>query len=142
MNQPTDLPPPRAYQHSLTVGSDDIDELGHVNNVRWIQWVQDAAVAHSASVGWDIPTYQAFGAVWVVRRHLVDYLAPAFLGDRLTALTWVEGLRNTSCIRHTFFARAGTSIGLVRAATTWVLVDTRGRPRAVSDELRAAFMTE
>jgi acyl-CoA thioester hydrolase len=116
--------------------------LGHVNNVTWVKWVQDVAVAHSSFVGWNMAAYQAFGAVWVVRRHLVDYFAPAFRDDELVGLTWVEGLRGTSCVRHTVFTRSGNDTCLVRAATTWVLVDTRGRPRGVPEEMRCVFMGE
>ena len=34
---------------ALTAGPEHIDELGHVNNAVWVQWMEQVAVAH-----WDI----------------------------------------------------------------------------------------
>ena len=35
-----------AIEHSVTVASDDIDANRHANNIAYLRWVQDAAVAH------------------------------------------------------------------------------------------------
>lgn len=39
-----------AFELAISVSPSDIDQLGHVNNVRYVQWVQDAAVAHWKTV--------------------------------------------------------------------------------------------
>src|SRR5688572_12347602 len=74
-------PPANAFSHRFVVSAADIDDLGHAGNVRWVQWVQDAASAHSIAVGLGLPEYQAFGLLWVVRRHDIEYLGAAFEGD-------------------------------------------------------------
>ena len=56
-------PPETAFRQTLQVSSDDIDQLGHFNNVSWLRWVQDMAVAHSDAVGWTLEAYHALGAV-------------------------------------------------------------------------------
>ena len=76
MNDLSDIPA-NAFTHELVVGPDDIDGLGHASNVVWVRWVNSAAVAHSASVGLDLVAYQRLGVLWVVRRHVIDYLAEA-----------------------------------------------------------------
>jgi hypothetical protein len=52
-------------------------ENGHVNNVQFVQWMQDAAVRHYESLGGILLT-QALETTWVVRSHNIEYLRPAF----------------------------------------------------------------
>src|SRR5688572_3617331 len=75
-----------SFQHPITVHSNDIDELGHVNNVVYIRWVQEVAAAHWRHVGSRelIEKYS-----WVVLRHEIDYITPCFLDDRIMGSTWV-----------------------------------------------------
>jgi len=128
------------FRQRFVVAEADIDELGHANNVSWVRWIQEVAVAHSAAVGWDIPAYRRAGVIWVVHRHEIDYLAPAFLGETLEACTWVESIERSRSVRRMDFFRAGEARALLRAATTWVLMGEKGRPCAIPAELRAAFV--
>lgn len=75
------------FSMPITAVAADIDELGHVSNLVYLRWVLDTALAHSRSVGWDIPQYQQLGAVFVVRRHEIDYIAPVTIGQTITAET-------------------------------------------------------
>lgn len=116
----------------------DIDELGHVSNLVYLRWVMDVAMAHSRAVGWDYPQYRAFGAVFVVRRHEIDYVAQVRLGQVLRAETWVDAWRQASCIRKTELLRDGQVVA--RAATTWALMElASGRPQRIPGELLAQF---
>lgn len=124
-------PPFDAHRTEIVVTEEHIDELRHVNNVQWVRWVIDIAVAHSAAVGLDIATYLAMGVVWVVRRQEIDYLAPAKRGEKLIALTWVASYGQRSSVRKSLFLRAGDQKPLLQAATTWVMVDMQGRPALV-----------
>ena len=122
----------------ITAEDTDIDELDHVSNLVYLRWVLDAATAHSRAVGWGHPEYRALGAVFVVRRHELDYLAPVTRGQQLLATTWVETWRSASCIRHTEIRRGDTPVA--RGATTWAFVAfASGRPQRIPDALRAAF---
>ena len=38
------------FTHAVTALSEHIDELGHVNNAVWVQWIQEVALAHWYSV--------------------------------------------------------------------------------------------
>ena len=64
----------------LTAGPEHIDELGHVNNAVWVQWIQKIAVAHWHAVA-DAAHKDAY--YWVVVRHEIDYLRAALENDRL-----------------------------------------------------------
>jgi acyl-CoA thioester hydrolase len=116
----------------------DIDELGHVSNLVYLRWVLDVAMAHTRALGWDYAEYRALGAVFMVRRHEIDYVAQVTLGEVLRAETWVDSWRMASCIRKTELLRDGKVVA--RAATTWAMIGlTSGRPQRIPDELLALF---
>jgi acyl-CoA thioester hydrolase len=131
---------PRILLHTFRVPHEAIDVNGHVNNLEYLRWFQDAAVTHSAARGWPLARYQATGTGWVVRSHTIEYLAPAFEGDAITLATWVADLRPRSSTRSYLAWRALDRRVVAEASTLWVFVDTAtGRPRAILDELRASF---
>jgi acyl-CoA thioester hydrolase len=116
----------------------DIDELGHVSNLVYLRWVLDVAMAHTRALGWDYAEYRALGAVFMVRRHEIDYVAQVTLGEVLRAETWVDSWRMASCIRKTELLRDGKVVA--RAATTWAMIGlASGRPQRIPDELLALF---
>ncbi|MEJ7658980.1 MAG: acyl-CoA thioesterase [Hymenobacter sp.] len=80
----TPAAPTHAYSHTFTVEASDIDQLGHVNNVAYVRWVQEVAAAH-----WHRfcpPTAALAPQVWVVQEHRVRYLAPRLRGRRVARL--------------------------------------------------------
>ena len=116
----------------------DIDELGHVSNLVYLRWVQEVAMAHSRAGGWDWARYRELGAVFMVRRHEIDYVAQVVLGDELRAETWVDTWRAASCIRKTELYRGDKVVA--RAATTWAMIGTASqRPQRIPEELVATF---
>jgi acyl-CoA thioester hydrolase len=122
----------------VTAAPGDIDELQHVSNLVYLRWVQDVARAHSSAVGWDTDAYRAAGAVFVVRRHEIEYLLPAFAGDELELRTWVETWQGASSERRTEIRRGADVV--CRAATLWAFVAIDGgRPRRIPDAIKAAF---
>ena len=129
-----------AFVLRITVGADDIDGLDHANNVVYVRWVQDAATSHSDAIGLDLAAYVARGAVFLVKRHEIDYLRPALLGDALDVETRVLVLASASSERRTQIRRRGDGVLLARAVTQWVFVDlTRGRPVRIPAEVRSRF---
>lgn len=129
---------PERFAIPITPDPTDIDELGHVSNQVYLRWVLDVAMAHTRALGWDYPQYRALGAVFMVRRHEIDYIAQVTLGQALRAETWVERWRPASCIRKTELLRDGTVVA--QAATTWAMIGlASGRPQRIPDELTALF---
>lgn len=122
------------------VAPGDIDELGHVSNLVYLRWVLEVAVAHSNAVGFDAAAYAERGEVFVVRRHEIDYLRPAFEGQRVRSTTWVESWKRASCVRRTDIASADGTMVFARASTLWALVATSsGRPVKIGADLRHLF---
>lgn len=126
------------YALEIQVGPEDVDELAHVNNLVYVRWVLDVATAHSAARGWDFAAYRRAGGVFVVRRQEVDYLRPAFLGEKVRVETWVESFTRVTSLRRTRIVGPGGE--LARATTTWAFVNVNnGRPTRIPDEILAAF---
>jgi acyl-CoA thioester hydrolase len=121
----------------ITVGPDDIDELGHVNNVVYVRWVQEIATAHWQAAA--TPEQQADMA-WVVVRHEIDYKHPGLLGDELVGRTWVGGAVARTFERHTEIVRVRDDRVLARARTLWCPISrTTGRVITVGDDVRDRF---
>jgi acyl-CoA thioester hydrolase len=128
-----------AYKHHISVLDEVVDVNGHVNNVQYVQWMQDAAVRHSGTVGCTRLT-ESLGATWVIRSHKVKYFRPAFAGDRIDVLTWVSGFRKVRSLRKYRFNRVSDGAVLAEGETDWVFVDAAtGRPRLIPAEIRLAF---
>lgn len=128
------------FELQLTAAPEHIDELGHVNNAVWVQWIQQVALAHWYSLADPIHQEAYF---WVIVRHEIDYLRPAFEGDVVTGRTWVgEAPKGARFDRHMEFVGADGKV-LVRAKTQWAIIDkASGRPIRVPPEVVAPFLTE
>ena len=123
------------FEHSFVIGPDDIDRQGHVNNVRYVQWIQDVAVAHWHN---SATPEQLAGVTWVVLRHEIDYLRPAFAGEEITVSTWVGKAWAVKSERFTEIRR-GDRV-LVQAKSIWCALDSKTfRPRRIDDELKEKF---
>ena len=103
-----------AFAHQFTVAHAAIDALGHANNTAYVRWIQDVAVAHSEQMGLALADYQSLGAVFVIRRHEIDYLRAAMEGDRLEVRTWIDSARSASCVRATEVVRVAIRPGAMR----------------------------
>ena len=131
---------PGVFARTFSIPEDAIDELRHVSNLKYIGWMQDIAIQHSAAKGWPVERYLKSGAVWVVRSHFVTYIRPAFAGETITLQTWVAGMKQRSSARRYLVRRTDDQQVLVEAETIWVFVDRKsGRPQRIPNELRAAF---
>ncbi|GIW93729.1 MAG: hypothetical protein KatS3mg110_1770 [Pirellulaceae bacterium] len=131
---------PAVFEWVHGVTPEEIDGLGHVNNVAYVAWMQEAAVAHSEAQGWPICRYYALGCGWVVREHHIEYLRPARLGQTVVVETWVCDFRRISSVRRYRIRDRHTDQLLARAHTLWAFVDLKTfQPRRVPEDLIAAF---
>ncbi len=127
-----------SFTRSFTAEARHIDEMGHVNNAVWVQWIQDMATAHwdAAARPEDREQY-----VWLVVRHEIDYRGNIDLGQSVEGTTWIEGgARGAKSLRRVDFRDAAGRV-IVSAATTWAMLDrTSGRPARVRPEVIAPFV--
>ncbi len=128
------------FEHPVDVGWEDIDPLGHASNIAYVRWIQDSAVAHSEAMGLTFSVYHRLGAIFVIRRHEIDYLRPVLRGDTLQVRTWISSVMAAKCQRITCIVRAGDGVVVAKALTTWGFIDvSSGRPTRIADEVRTAF---
>jgi acyl-CoA thioester hydrolase len=125
------------FEITFTAAPEHIDELGHVNNAVWVQWMEQVAVAHWRSVA-DAEHQDAY--FWVVVRHEIDYLRAVLEGERITARTWVgDNLKGAKFDRHIEFVGADGK-PRVRSRTDWAIIDkASGRPIRIPPEVVAPF---
>lgn len=133
--------PKSAYRLPVRVRFHECDPLGHVNNAVYLNYLEQAAIDHAALVGWSQANLEReVGAVFVARRHEIDYLRPAVEGDRLEVLTWAEEMGLATAMRRYVIRRTSEAPGeagliqhpdvtqleqgdvVVRAQTRWALV--------------------
>jgi acyl-CoA thioester hydrolase len=126
------------HQLNFTAGPEHIDELGHVNNAVWVDWIQQLATAHWAAVA--SLEHQA-QYVWVVTRHEIDYRGNIGPGESVSAETWIpEGPTGARFDRRVEFRDAAGTL-IVSSNTTWAIIDrASGRlvrvPKDVAEPFR------
>lgn len=131
---------PAIYEHHCNVKPTDIDQLGHVNNLVYLSWMIDAAVAHSKVQGWSQKEYQQIGFGWVVRSHNIEYLQPAFLENEIVVRTWVSDFRRIRSTRQYRIVRRNDGLLLATANTDWVWVSyTTWQPGRIPDQVVKSF---
>ena len=131
---------PAIFEYHHRVVSDEIDSLGHVNNIEFMRWLQDAAVAHSTAQGWPPKSYHQLGLGWVVRSHFIEYLLPAFVDDEIIVRTWVADMKRVTSLRRYELLRPSDAKQLAVAATNWAFVDfATHQLRRVPSEVLNAF---
>ena len=127
------------YEIEIKVKSTDIDLMGHVNNVVYLRYIQDAAVAHWTAKASDADQKAYF---WVVTRHEIDYKRPAFLKDIIIAKTWVGAAKNGLFERFTALSRKEDGKLIAQARTIWCPVDPQTkRPIQVGESVYKRFST-
>jgi acyl-CoA thioester hydrolase len=117
------------FELAFAPGPAHIDANGHVNNVVYLAWAQDLAIAHWSARA---STQDQARWAWVVLRHEVDYRRPLRLGETALGRTWVDEAPEGP--RFARFCRIDAPDGAMCAQvrTVWCLVDpATGRPQRV-----------
>ena len=127
-----------SYQYHLKVEKQHLDDLNHVNNMVYIQWINDISEKH-----WDLITNPELekNYFWVVLRHEVDYLGQALLGDDLIIKTNVGETGGVKSVREVYICRGETVI--VQAKTTWCLVNRETlKPQRIGADILSVLFPE
>jgi acyl-CoA thioester hydrolase len=143
MSEPSNPPAwdaPHPHVIAVDVTDAHIDLMQHVNNVHYLQWLENVAWSHSNSLGMRQEDYTRLGHGMVVKRHELDYVAPALLGDRVLLATWIVGLDRLSTHRRYQFVREADGATLFRGATHFVCVEiASGKVRRMIPEFTETY---
>ena len=129
------------HEHAIevVVHADAIDELDHVNNAVYLQYVEQVARAHSDALGFPIERFLNARAVPVVRRHSIVYHSPARDGESLRVHTRIQSMKGVRAVRATTITRGETLVASVE--TEWVWIDpVTSRPIKIPEDVKAAFI--
>jgi acyl-CoA thioester hydrolase len=110
----------QGFSRSFTAAPEHIDELGHVNNAVWVQWIQDLATAHWDALARPEDHAQFF---WVVVRHEIDYRGNIAEGETALGTTFIpDAPKGATSVRAAQFTDS-SGAKLVSARTTWAMLD-------------------
>ena len=137
---PSEVVHPRPILLTWKVGDSDLSEtVAHVNNVTYLDWVDQVAERAGEVLGHTRQDLARMNRMWFVARHEIDYLREAFAGDRIHAATWIRDARRTSCRRATLMwneSPDGTPSLIARALSTWTWIDLeRRRPARMPEQI-------
>ena len=125
------------YEKTLVVSADDLDELKHVNNVRYLQWVQDISKEHWQN---DASIEMIENMVWVVMNHHISYKNAAVIHDEISIKTHIAESRGAKSIRIVEMYNKKTKLLLLRAKTEWCLLSAKTlKPIRIPQEVEAIF---
>ena len=125
------------FKKKLTVQEGDLDNLDHVNNVRYVQWIQDISKEHWQTLA---PKQMQKGIVWVVLNHNITYRSAAQLGDVLRIETHISDSEGATSHRIVEMFNDKTDQLLVHAVTKWCLINSETqKPMRISAEIKKVF---
>ncbi len=132
---------PSPFTVDAQISEEDVDILGHTNNVTYLRWLEMAAWGHSNHLGLDLDSYRSLNRAMVVRRHELDYLAASYADESVRIGTWLVGLDGKlSLWRRYQVIRLQDGLTLLRGFTHFVCADfTTGRPKRMPTEFIAGY---
>ena len=125
-----------SFRHKITISPSDIDDMGHVNNAVYLQWVQEAVVRYWQQAS---PLHVQADLLWVALRHEVIYRMPLFLNDSVEALVTATGTRGSRASFTTIFRRGDEAV--TEVYSSWCCVDAHTRrPRRIAEDIARIFL--
>ena len=123
------------------VSDEDIDVMGHTNNVVYLKWLEEVAWGHSKSLGLGWELYESLNRGLVARRHELDYLGATFSGDDLILATWIiENDGKIGVTRAYQVVRKSDLKTVLRGRTRWVCIDIKsGKPKRMPPEFVTGY---
>ena len=125
------------FEKTIIVQEEDLDDLNHVNNVRYVEWIQDISREH-----WEIraPERTRQESVWVVMSHNIEYRNEARLGDEVVIKTYIAETKGAISVRAVEMKLKKSGKWLVESRTKWCLLNASSlKPMRISEEIRSLF---
>ena len=130
---------PHVFKMIWTPGEGDVDGNNHVNNVKYVEWMQRIAIRHSRESGCESLT-ESSGATWFARSHSIQYKLQAWKDEPIQVETWVVGFRKVLSSRKYRFLHQDSGRVIAEAETEWVFVDaSTGKPRSIPEMMSEIF---
>jgi acyl-CoA thioester hydrolase len=132
--------PPQPYTLRRRVEWRDIDQIHHLNNAAYLNYMEECAVQSLGAFGWSVARLEREGIAIVARRHQIEYRQPALLGDDLIVTTYLSEVRRIGALRHFTVVREADNTLLARARSQWVFMNPEtGLPVRVPEAILSDF---
>lgn len=130
----------QVYSEVFDVVPNDLDELNHVNNIRYVEWIQEISKKHWNKVATE---EMRTTMIWVVRNHNISYYKSALLGNTIQINTFIENNKGPISTRIVEIMNKNNGELLVKGVTEWCLLDAKTfRPKRVPKEVDALFQVK
>ncbi|MDO7619699.1 MAG: acyl-CoA thioesterase [Flavobacteriaceae bacterium] len=126
------------FEKKIRVQQSDLDQLEHVNNVKYVDWVQDIALEH-----WNekAPLEMQEKWVWVMTKHCIEYRKASFLGNTISVKTYLESSNGAMATRIVEFYNESDNKASVTSTTSWCLLDASTfKPKRIPEDVSAVFI--
>jgi acyl-CoA thioester hydrolase len=134
---------PAVYRQTFEARYYECDAFGYLKNISYLRWMQEAAFAASAAVGYDFSQYHHLGQLWLVRESNIEHFVPLKYGDEIEITTYVKDIRRFRSLRAYELRDTQTGTLVSRATTDWVYLDTETlRPVPIPRKMQLAFFPE
>lgn len=125
------------FETKITVKESDLDELNHVNNIRYVEWVQEIAKQHwlKKATPTIVNTY-----FWVMTNHCITYKNPALLHDTLHVKTYIKSNEGAISTRIVEISNAHSNTIIAKSETKWCLISMKTkRPVRITEAITHPF---
>jgi thioesterase-3 len=131
---------PGVWCSEIKVRGYHLDVYGHVNNARYLEFLEEARWAAFDERKLDLEAWEKEGRAFFVVNINISYRAPASLGDLLRVCTRIERFGERSATLRQLVVRPADDTVVADAEVTFVIVD-RATNRALPLEgaLRGAI---
>ncbi|HEV2596598.1 MAG TPA: thioesterase family protein [Sphingomicrobium sp.] len=124
------------FRHPVAILPCDIDHMGHVNNVVYLKWVQEAVVDYWKSVA---PPSAVAGHLWVALKHEITYRRPTFLQDTVVAEVITEKVEGARAFFRTVLRRGDDVLSEI--SSCWCCLDAATqRPARLARDIVGRFL--
>ena len=125
------------FTKTVTVSKEDLDDLNHVNNVRYIEWVNSIAKAHWIE---NASKKNLDNHFWILLSHIIDYKKPAFFKDELLLKTYVLNAEGVTSTRIVEIYNNKTQVLLAKSQTKWCFINSQTKkPSRITEDILKLF---
>ena len=110
----------QTFEKLITVTESDLDDLNHVNNVRYIKWANKIAKEHWLQNASEEISKNYF---WVMVSNFIEYKSSALLNDVVKLKTYIEKTEGVLSTRIVEMTNAKTGKLFAKSETKWCFIN-------------------
>lgn len=126
------------YEQKYLIHTYEIDAEGRAQTLALLNFLQDAAAAHAARLGFSVPDLMKRGLTWVLSRYRISIARYPRFFEEVKVTTWPSGLQGYFALRD--FEMSDARGPLLQATTSWMLLSLETKQRVKAEDHLSAGM--